>query len=333
MPLKVSKPQAVTAADLTDAQIQTLIANKASGTTLLQSDDTKLLTPAIPLYLPDPERNKRNDDDDDYVPDKHQQKEKADSSSPPIKLTLALDTYSPVATNFARAIDDPISVKIQAAQNDKSSYSYNDRYDYYFPVKVIIDDDHKYADKELELMEMKPPAEPNANDDEPNYYVTKPKKIPKKYQPNKKDVNQSKSSDDNNTALTQLIPIDNDGLVLPSEQSSFVTSQPVERFAPAPEFRRLSVEDLNIGEYIPGEREFKEQRTESITLPESTVATVLVTSTASSPADIQRRSDSGDLEMDRMGRAASPSSDRVEYQMHGFKGPNSYRFGFDTGKG
>lgn len=28
-----------------------------------------------------------------------------------------------------------------------------------------------------------------------------------------------------------------------------------------------------------------------------------------------------------------PSNERVEFQMHGQKGPHSYKFGYDTGKG
>lgn len=30
---------------------------------------------------------------------------------------------------------------------------------------------------------------------------------------------------------------------------------------------------------------------------------------------------------------AKESGERLEYQMHGFNGPDSYKFGFDTGKG
>lgn len=32
-------------------------------------------------------------------------------------------------------------------------------------------------------------------------------------------------------------------------------------------------------------------------------------------------------------RAPPPPGDRTEFRMHGMKGPHSYQFGFDTGKG
>lgn len=326
-PVKVSRPQAITAKNLTQEQIETLIQENPPRTSILQPSD-QFLPPSIPLYLPDPERNKSKDDYHLLAAYPHDEK--------PNKSENPLDTYArpPPIPDFQ---DTPIAEQLQQAEKDKASYSYNNRFDYYFPVRVIYDSNEKYADRELKLMELQPPIQ----NDEPNYYDVKPKKLPKKYQPNKKDVNHGKS----NGYDDELISIDDDGLVLADEQSAFVTSQPVERFAPAPSFHRLNDDDLNTGEYIPQQRQ--EQHTEAISQTSNDATS------ASSSDTFERHvqhsghsgeSNSKDNDYDVHDSSVNVGDDdnksetdteakRIEFQLHGFKGPNSYRFGYDTGLG
>lgn len=297
-PLKVSKPQAVTAADSSAPTLS------ASLTPPLSEESIRFLPPAMPFYLPDPERNKANDDFIITVPSEETKAEQP---------TLELD---PLAPPPASAVDS-----YKQLDKQKTAYSYNDRYDYYFPIRVVYDKNRRYEDQELKLMELAPPS----SEVEPNYYAVKPKKIPKKFQSNKKHINQSKSS----SGAPQLIPIDNDGLTLPAEKrSTFVTAHPVENFAPAPNFRYLSDKDLNTGEYMPSV-ELVAPNTEAITL-EATVPTLLIDSAAAANSNRRQSFDAGDLDTNK--RPLHPD-ERVEFQMHGFSGPNSYKFGFDTGKG
>lgn len=360
----MSRPQAITAANLTQEQTDALIQVNPSRASILQPSD-QFLPPSIPLYLPDPERNKSKDDY--YLLAAYSRDgDSENSEDTPVKVPLSLDSF--VRPPPLPSLDStPINFHVEQAEKEKSSYSYNNRYDYYFPVKVVYDDNQNYAEKELQLMEMQPPS---IHSDEPNYYDIKPKKVPKKYQPNKKDVNHSKSyGRDDEENVDRLVPIDNDGLVLDSEHT-FVTSQPVERFAPAPSYHELTDADLNTGEYIPK----LEQNTEAIqaNAGSSTIATA-----GSDKIGVQKKPqhESGESksnehkhlhkhysqlnesnenderydagrddvvdnadENDDQGRDfqtgdTSETGKRVEFQMHGFKGPNSYKFGYDTGLG
>lgn len=338
-PVKVSRPQAITAANLTQQQVASLIQENPPRPSILQPSD-QFLPPSLPLYLPDPERNKSKDDFY-LLTTYHRDGDKSDEH--PVQLPLTLDTF--IRPPPLPSLDSsPINFQVAQAEKDKSSYSYNDRYDYYFPVKVVYDDKRKFGEQELQLMEMQPPVQ----SDEPNYYETKPKKVPKKYQPNKKDVNHSKSNgrDDDDA----LVPIDNDGLVLDSEHTPFVTSQPVERFAPAPSYRDLIDDDLNTGEFIPKYR--FEENTEAISLPVNTASSTIA-STASEKVEqkLQQTGESNerkrrnwyasgddqDGDDNEMGGTRDVSfnngNKRIEFQMHGFEGPNSYKFGYDTGLG
>lgn len=310
----MSRPQAITVANLTDSQIKQLIAQhppQVPSATFPDNGKFTLSPPLIPLYLPDPESSKFRDD---YIAGQEQR---------PIKLNLSLDPYA-LPLNVPA---DRFSPNIEDAEDDKSPYSYQDRYDYYQPMPVVVDKNHKYGAKEYQLMEMQPPVLANA----PNYYAVKPKKIPKKYQPNKKDVNVSKTK---SSGTDKLVPIDNDGLVLrrvSEDRTLYVTSPPVERFAPAPSWRReLTEDDLNTGEYFPN----VETKTEAITL-DSTVPTLMIDAATAASAKIEKRNevvDAGELNANSMGGRLR-NDERVEFQMHGFNGPNSYKFGFDTGLG
>lgn len=367
----MSRPQAITAANLTQEQAQSLIQENPPRESILRPSD-QFLPPSIPLYLPDPERNKSADNF--YLLATYPIDEKTDGN--PVKVPLSLDSY--VRPPPLPSVDaSPINFQVEQAEKEKTSYSYNNRYDYYFPVEVVYDDKQKYADKELQLMEMQPPIRTN----EPNYYDVKPKKVPKKYQPNKKDVNHSKT----HGREDGLVPIDNDGLVLDSEHTPFVTSQPVERFAPAPSYRDLTDDDLNIGEYIPKYRQ--EQNTEALSAQDGTASSTISAAASEhlerklkqSGESIAKKSifnknksknknnnhdddDEDDDNDDNQSNGSSSEADdqtkdainsnnqntwndaiesddsiesakRVEFQMHGFNGPNSYKFGFDTGLG
>lgn len=354
-PVKVSRPQAITVANLTNKQIQAIIQESPTRPSILQPND-QVLPPSIALYLPDPERNKSSDDFYLLAPYGPNEKSSSSSSSDDslgnIASLLSLDTLvrpPPLPSPDSTPID--FHSDQQQAKKDKPSYSYNDRYDYYFPVKVVYDDNEKYGEQEIQLMEMQPPSPSN----EPNYYDVKPKKVPKKYQPNKKHINtklngRGNNGDDNDDD-DKLIPIDNDGLVLDSEHQPFVTSQPVERFAPAPSYRDLTDADLNTGEYIP---KYKfEQNTEAISLPldskqgEAAAAAAVVglnnrdtphqllkSGESKKKVNVQSRSEENNNDQTTHAHLKLADADkRVEFQMHGFNGPNSYKFGYDTGLG
>lgn len=323
-PIKVSRPQAITANNLTQEQIDTLIQENPPRPSILQTSDQFLL-PSIPFYLPDPERNKSTDEYQLMAAyPQHEKPIKSDENS--TKIIISLDTYAraPPISDFQ---DTSIDEQLQRTEKDKTSHSYNNRFDVYYPVRVVYDSNEKYADRELLLMEMQPPIQ----NDEPNYYDVKPKKLPKKYQPNKKDVNHSKL----NGYDDELKPIDNDGLALANEQSAFVTS-----------FHRFTDDDLNTGEYIPKQRQ--SQHTEAISQT-SDVATSASSSLGTFERHVQLSSHSGESNSknnhydvhdssvhfgdDGQKIETDTEAKRVEFQLHGFKGPNSYRFGYDTGLG
>lgn len=355
-PIKVSRPQALTVANLTQSQIQKLIQENPTRPSILRPSE-QFLPPSIPLYLPDPERNKSTDDYyllATYTDDTP----RSPSNEQPTKLKLPLDVY--IQPPPPALEDQALAHQVEQAEKDKQSYSYNNRFDYYFPVQVVYDDNQKYGEKELQLMKLQPPNEGT----EPNYYASKPKKLPKKYRPGKKDRMLPESDEG-------LVPIDNDGLVLEDQHNAYVTSQPVERFAPAPSLRQLTEDDLNTGEYIP-----KYKQADPVALHESTVPSVFASERASNEANKQRQSGellSSESAYSRIGlrqnndngvgvrqhninvvnvyddddddeeeeivdeedeqNSGSDNEKRVEFQIHGFNGPNSYKFGYDTGLG
>lgn len=273
--------------------------------------------------MPDPDGNKFRGD---YYADADSHNDDTDDDRP-IKLNLSLDPYT-LPLNIPA---DKFSENVEQAEQEKTPFSYHDRYDYYLPLPVVLDENRKYGAKELQLMEMQPPLV----NDAPNYYAVKPKKIPKKYQPNKKDVNVSVSKT-KSTGIDKFVPIDNDGLVLrravAEDRTMYVTSPSVEGFAPAPTFRReLTEDDLNTGEYFPN----VEARTEAITL-DSTVPTLMIDAATAASTNVDKRNvnnDAGELNDAISMGGRLRNDERVEFQMHGFNGPNSYKFGFDTGLG
>lgn len=175
-------------------------------------------------------------------------------------------------------------------------------YDFYFPQPV--DAGVKYDPKDSYLQEMQPPPV----DQEPNYYIQKPKKGTKKYSPDKKHVNY-KSSAKAEVARKVVLTPDSfpvkeyayEDYVNLGSSTNYVTRRP-DRLTPLASMKILRHDDLNTGEYLPNKNEKNEK-------------------------NLQARASVGE------NTQYAEKDERVEYQMHGFNGPNSYKFGYDTGKG
>ncbi|KAG4076988.1 hypothetical protein HA402_015975 [Bradysia odoriphaga] len=172
-------------------------------------------------------------------------------------------------------------------------------YDFYFPQPV--DANIKYDSKHSYLQEMQPPPV----EQEPNYYLEKPKKGTKKYSPDKKHVNY-KNSDNPEKAKKSAVTLDSfpikeysyEDYINLGSSTNYVTRRP-ERLTPLSSMKVLRQGDLNTGEYFPEE----------------------------SQKNVQSRASVAEA-------SQYPEKDeRVNFQMHGFNGPNSYKFGYDTGKG
>lgn len=169
----------------------------------------------------------------------------------------------------------------------------NQEYDFYFPQPV--DAGVKYDPKNAYLQEMQPPS----IEQEPNYYVEKPKKGTKKYSPDKKHVNYKNSSKvDKVKKVVQTpdsLPVRQyayEDYVNLGTNANYVTRRP-DRVTPITSMKILRQDDLNTGEYLP----------------------------------------TNNRKRDQDGTGVNEKDERVEFQMHGFNGPNSYKFGYDTGKG
>lgn len=161
-----------------------------------------------------------------------------------------------------------------------------------------------YSPRKDDLTEpmLPPPLEQN----EPNYYSAKPKKTKnKKYIPNQKLVNIKNSENVEkveNEKSRQNGPqgeIDEefflDGIDLDKLlASAWLTQADADAEATGVKARELKNEDLNTGEFVPSQ---------------------------------QRRVDENTRRMPNENEGA-----RVDYQLHGHKGPDSYAFGYDTGR-
>jgi len=169
-------------------------------------------------------------------------------------------------------------------------------YDFYFPQPV--DANVKYDAKDAYLQEMQPPS----IEQEPNYYVEKPKKGTKKYSPDKKHVNVKndfKVKKDKKVVITpDSFPVREyayEDYINLGSSTSYVTRRP-DRLTPKTVMKLMRQDDLNTGEYLPSGNRKTDQ--------------------------------------DRVGDERPPQhaekDERVEFQMHGFNGPNSYKFGYDT---
>lgn len=178
-------------------------------------------------------------------------------------------------------------------------------YDFYFPQPVNAD--VKYDPKDSYLQEMQPPPV----DHEPNYYAEKPKKGTKKYSPDKKHVNYkslAKIEKLKKAVITQdSYPIQEysyEDYINLGSSTNYVTRRP-DRLTPLASMKILRQDDLNTGEYFPN----KNQK------------------------NVEARVSVNENPENSENPRYAEKDERVEYQMHGFNGPNSYKFGYDTGKG
>lgn len=313
----MSRPKALTPLNLTQAETKYLIEKHPPQPDFWNPREYDE-SPPISLYLPDPERNMTKDDKSSSI-NKYSKASTAIFDDQPTKIKLAL-----VPT------DDAKISGMEALHKSQKPFSYNDRYDFYFPQKVFLEK-RKYEDKELSMMEMRPPSVAAAS--EPNHYIIKPKKQPKKFKANKKQINYKSV---NHTPLSlplvqpltgEYVPYSPDPLSSGEETSDiYVTIRPRTRFDQTPVFAELSQEDYNTGEYMPDAQMFV-ANTESIGDYETETS-------YTTEGSIQTSSESNQPQrIFRSTAGTTHSGERVEYQMHGFNGPDSYKFGFDTGKG
>lgn len=135
--------------------------------------------------------------------------------------------------------------------------------------------------------------QPPPKSNEPNYYAVKPKKGTKKYIPYKKHVNY-KNIDEKRTILSE-----------PITRSSFPDTEVIKTISNS---KKRSELDTTNAEFQQ-ENDQKNQKIEKQL--EFNLGEYL-------PSPLRRNAENGE---------------RVEFQMHGFNGPNSYKFGYDTGKG
>lgn len=171
----------------------------------------------------------------------------------------------------------------------------NQAYDFYFPQPV--DASVKYDPKDLYLQEMQPPPVVQ----EPNYYAEKPRKGTKKYSPNRKHVNYKSADKTEKSKKTESFPVKDysyeDYVNLGSATNYYAQRADIPE--PQASTKLLRQDDLNTGEYFPEKNE----------------------------RNAEAQVSSGEKPQ------YAEKDERVNFQMHGFNGPNSYKFGYDTGKG
>lgn len=174
---------------------------------------------------------------------------------------------------------------------------YSDGYDFYFPqpedFQIPAD---QYVDNEKQLTEMQPPPQ---STNEPNYYASaanKQKKGGKKYVPGKKHINFKSNHQTQKKQINKPKYYD-----VPDYQYEDYYAQ-------------IDGEASNNKDYYITER--PERKT-----PKASIKTL-------------RKEDLNTGEyLPSILRDGNENNERVEFQMHGFNGPNSYKFGYDTGKG
>lgn len=216
------------------------------------------------------------------------------------------------SSNVATHFQPPPQIQNERTDNEPNYYALrqpkillqipqalpNDQeYDFYFPQP--IDAGVKYDPKDSYLQEMQPPPV----EQEPNYYAEKPKKGTKKYSPDKKHVNYKISARKfkKSVITPESFPVKEyayEDYVNSGSSPNYVARRP-DRLTPLASMKVLRQDDLNTGEYFAE----KQQK------------------------NVQARVSVG--ESPQYGE----KDERFEFQMHGFNGPNSYKFGYDTGKG
>lgn len=179
----------------------------------------------------------------------------------------------------------------------KSYPKQTEGYDFYFPQSGNVNT-AEYQPNDSYLYELQPPKQSS----ETNYYAVKPKKGTKKYNSQKKQVNHTGSGKD--------------------------TSEVSSSTATATGADGTDVE-YNFEDYVPwnagpaaqaSHNLYVQQQPERLT-PKSAIRTLR-----------QEELNTGEY-LPSILRNGNDNHQRVEFQMHGFNGPNSYQFGYDTGKG
>ncbi|KAJ6641742.1 hypothetical protein Bhyg_06682, partial [Pseudolycoriella hygida] len=170
-------------------------------------------------------------------------------------------------------------------------------YDFYLPPSM--DSGAKYDPNYSFLQDMQPPPV----EQEPNYYEEKLKKGTKKYSAEEKHVNYKNPVKTEKVKKVKVAVIPHNFPVKDNayavESSKNYVTQRSERLTPLASMKIIRQGDMNTGEYLPEKKQ----------------------------ENVQARQSNG-------GNDKHPETGgRVEYQMHGFNGPNSYKFGYDTGKG
>lgn len=206
-------------------------------------------------------------------------------------------------TNRAKISNQDESVPVYYTPTIRPYPKQTQGYDFYFPQA----DDFKPTDTTdpnlTYLRELQPPH----RSEEPDYYaVLKMKKTgAKKYNANHKQVNLNGNASPRATVtpLSSATHSYDDQFDPATQQQSYEADIP---FSGQATYRQ--------------ETRVVQQRAERLT-PKSAIRSLR-----------QEELNTGEY-LPSILRNGNAENQRVEFQMHGFNGPNSYRFGFDTGKG
>lgn len=179
----------------------------------------------------------------------------------------------------------------------KSYPKQTEGYDFYFPQSENADS-VDYQPKDSYLYELQPPKQTS----ETNYYAVKPKKGTKKYNSQKKQVNHTGSGKDSTDVSSSTATATGaDGTDVQYNFEDYIS--------------------LNAGSAAQASHNlYVQQQPERLT-PKSAIRTLR-----------QEELNTGEY-LPSILRNGNDNNERVEFQMHGFNGPNSYQFGYDTGKG
>lgn len=213
---------------------------------------------------------------------------------------------------FRQLLNSPgISSKIQDELEESQSKSIEAKLpnvystDLQLPIKETSDfytPDYQKKDASEENIEVESEEtnflrnlQPPAISNEPNYWGEKPRKFSKKYSSTEKLINLKNKSDD---------------------QDKFDSYEPQQNQGYFYDDFDYSLDDKYV---VPDS--VKQEQEEELIKDSSKMVPVSVVDTLNSGEVLPRLS------------GTDNKDDRVEFQMHGFDGPKSYKFGYDTGKG
>lgn len=165
--------------------------------------------------------------------------------------------------------------------------------DFYTPDYQKKDDSEENIEAESEETNFLRKLQPPAISNEPSYWGEKPRKFSKKYSSTEKLINLKNKNEDK---FDSYLPQVNDGYFYD-------------------DFDYSLDDKYVVPDSVKQEQEEELVKESSKNVPVSVVDTL----------------NSGEVLPSLSG--AENKDDRVEFQMHGFDGPKSYKFGYDTGKG